>query len=210
MRRRTAGLAGLADAAATAGQWLSDRAPYPHSQRRLLDLPVPLLSPRRLRGMLQPRPDEQIIEIGPGTGLQSLHVAPLLTAGSLTVIDVQQEMLDHVSRRAAGRGISLRLVRADATSLPFEDATFDAGYLVTVLGEIADRSGVLAELRRVLRPGGRLVVGEFADRHHVPLGKLVRLTNGSGLRYVRHIGAPSAYYAEFVAWTPTNTACSSV
>ncbi|MGI8880318.1 MAG: class I SAM-dependent methyltransferase [Jatrophihabitans sp.] len=149
--------------------------------------------------MLHPTSDEQIVEIGPGTGLRSLQVARLLRTGELTVVDVRQELLDHVQRRAAQRGVRLRAVRADATSLPLDDATFDAGYLVNVLGEIPNRPALLGELRRVLKPGGRLIVGEFADRHHLPLGKLVRLANGSKLRYVRHTGAPLAYHAEFVA-----------
>jgi SAM-dependent methyltransferase len=183
--------------AAVAAAVLTDQAPYPYAQRLLLDIPLPLLTCRRLDAVLQPRPGEQLLEIGPGTGLQSLHVAPQLgLGGHLHILDIQQQMLDHVMARAARRSIaniSPHLAGADA--LPFPDAHFDAAYLVTVLGEIPRPQAALAELRRVLKPGGRLVVGEFADRHHLTLTTLIKLANDAGLHLRRRTGVPLAYYA---------------
>jgi ubiquinone/menaquinone biosynthesis C-methylase UbiE len=187
----------LAAAAAGAAVALTDQAPYPYAQRRLLDIPLPLLTRRRLDVLLQPRPGMRVLEIGPGTGLQSLHVAPRLGAdGELAVVDIQQQMLDHVMARAARLSIgniSPHLAGADA--LPFPDAHFDAAYLVTVLGEIPQRQAALRELRRVLKPGGRLVIGEFADRHHVTLPTLITMANAAGLSFRRRTGVPFAYYA---------------
>jgi ubiquinone/menaquinone biosynthesis C-methylase UbiE len=187
----------LAAGAAGVAAVLSDKAPYPYAQRHLLDIPLPLLTCRRLDALLQPRPGERMLEIGPGTGLQSLHVAPQLGAGGqLAIVDIQQQMLDHVMARAARHSIgniSPHLAGADA--LPFPNAHFDAAYLVTVLGEIPQRQAALAELRRVLKPGGRLVIGEFADRHHVTLPTLITMANAVGLSFRRRTGMPFAYYA---------------
>ena len=187
----------LAVGAACAAAALTDQAPYPYAQRRLLDIPLPLLTCRRLDVLLQPRPGQRILEIGPGTGLQSLHVAPQLgVGGELAIVDVQQQMLDHVMARADRRSIcTISPHLASAEALPFPDDSFDAAYLVTVLGEIPRPAAALAELRRVLKPGGRLVIGEFADRHHLTLTTLMRLANEAGLHFRRRTGIPLAYYA---------------
>ena len=68
-------------------------------------------------------------------------------------------------REAAKRGIAnIESTLGDAQALPYDDDSFDAAYLVTVLGEIPDQDAALRELARVVRPGGRLVVGElFGD-----------------------------------------------
>ncbi|MFJ4673437.1 class I SAM-dependent methyltransferase [Kitasatospora purpeofusca] len=190
-------LAGASAAAAATAWWVTDSAPYPYAQHRLLDLPLPFLSAERLAEQLQPLPGERILEIGPGTGLQSLQVAPRLGAdGRLDIVDIQQEMLDHVMRRAAGSGLGTIVpTLADARELPFEEATFDAAYLVTALGEIPDVPAALSELRRVLKPSGRLVVGEFFDRHQIRPAALARHANAAGLHVVRQSGPALAYFA---------------
>ncbi|MFJ2399523.1 class I SAM-dependent methyltransferase [Streptomyces sp. NPDC087843] len=111
-RIRWAVAAGAA-AALAAAWWLGDTAPYPYVQRGLLDVPLPLLTADRMDAVLQPRPGERILEIGPGTGPQSLHVAPQIgPEGRLDLLDIQQEMLDHVMCRAERDGLATILHRA--------------------------------------------------------------------------------------------------
>jgi ubiquinone/menaquinone biosynthesis C-methylase UbiE len=194
-------LAGTAGAVALAAGawWFSDQAPYPYAQRRLLDLQLPYLSTANLDAVLQPRPGERMLELGPGTGLQALHVAPQLgSQGHLDVLDVQPEMLDHVMRRAERSGVTtISPHRADARELPFEDGVFDAVYLVTALGEIPEPEKVLAEAARTLKQDGRLVVGEFFDRHWIPFGRLHRLADAQGLHVTARRGPTVAYLARF-------------
>ncbi|GAA3804025.1 hypothetical protein GCM10022403_042470 [Streptomyces coacervatus] len=190
-------LAGVSAAAAAAAWWASDSAPYPYAQRWILDLPLPFLTQERLNSLLRPQPGGRVLEIGPGTGLQALEVAPRLGPdGTLQIVDIQQQMLDHVMRRAADRGIdNIVPTLADARELPCESASFDAAYLVTALGEIPDFPSALKELRRVLKPTGRLVVGEFFDRHQVRPAALAHHANAAGLHLTRQIGSVMAYYA---------------
>ena len=100
-------------------------------------------------------------------------------------------------RRAAEQGIvNITPTEADATSLPYEEGTFDAAFLITVLGEIPDPRAVLGELRRVLKSAGRAVVGEiFIDPDFPRLAWLVRCARDAGLILDRRTGTPAAYFA---------------
>ena len=141
-----------------------------------------------------------MLEVGPGTGYYSLHTARWLEPdGTLEVLDIQQEMLDHTMRRAHALGISNIIpARGDAQALTYPDGHFDAAYLVATLGEIPVKERTLRELRRVLKPGGRLVVGESQpDPHMVSFDELRMLADVAGLSYERRVGGRLGYFASF-------------
>ena len=102
-------------------------------------------------------------------------------------------------RRAASENVAgLEPVRGDAQSLPFPDAMFDAAVLVATLGEIPDQDRALRELRRVLKPGGRLVVGEGQpDPHHVRIDDLRARAASARFRCTRQHGGRLGYLARF-------------
>jgi SAM-dependent methyltransferase len=194
--------AALLAAAAGAVAWLRrNPSACPYSQRFFVEAPHPLVTRARLREILAPAPGERLLELGPGTGYYSLPVAEsLVPGGALELLDVQQEMLDHTMRAAAERGIdNLVPTLGDAREMPYGDDRFDGAYLVTVLGEVPDQDAALRELARVVRPGGRVVVGELmADPHYVGAGSLRGRAEGAGLRYERRRGGPLGYFARFV------------
>jgi ubiquinone/menaquinone biosynthesis C-methylase UbiE len=165
-------------------------------------LPRPFITRTRLREILAPKSGEQVLEVGAGTGYYSIHVARWLEPGGiLDVLDIQQEMLDQTVRRAHELSVSNTIpVRGDAQGLPYPDNRFDAAYLNFVLGEIPDQDAALRELRRSLKPGGRLVVGEaFTDPHMVRFGVLRTRAEAAGLEFERRLGGPLGYYARFAA-----------
>ena len=181
--------------------WRKNPSACPYGQRFWVEAPHPLITRERLREVLEPQPGERVLEIGPGTGYYTLELASWIEPGTLEILDLQQEMLDHTMRRAADRGLdNLVPTPADATSLPYEDDSIDAVVLVAVLGEIPDQDAAVREVARVLKPGGRLVVGElFGDPHYTSPGALRRRGEAAGLRFDFRSGPALGYFARLVA-----------
>lgn len=180
--------------------WRKNPSACPYSQRFWVQAPHPIITRDRLREVLAPQPGERVLEVGPGTGYYTLDVADWVgTEGKVEILDLQQEMLDHTMARAAERGIeTISPTRADATEMPYEDGGFDAAYLITVLGEIPDQDAALRELARVLKPGGRLVVGELmGDPHYVALNKMRLRAAGVGLAFEQRSGNALGFFARF-------------
>jgi SAM-dependent methyltransferase len=191
-------LAVLAAAVAVALWWRRNPSACPYSQRFWVQAPHPLITRARLREALAPQPGERILEVGPGTGYYSLPVAEWLGPnGTLEIFDLQQDMLDHTSVRAREAGLgNVVATQGDARSLPYGDDAFDGAFLVTVLGEVPDQEAALRELARVVRPGGRVVVGELiGDPHWVSPSALERRGQAAGLRLERRIGSLLGYFA---------------
>ena len=182
--------------------WRKNPSACPYSQRFWVDAPHPLITRERLRDVLAPVPGERILEIGPGTGYYTLDMAEWVgTDGAIEIFDLQQEFLDHTMERARERSLANVVpTQGDATSLPYETDSVDAVVLTAVLGEIPDQAAALQEIARVLKPGGRLVVGElFGDPHFTSPGALERAGGDAGLRLVRRSGPALGYFARLEA-----------
>jgi SAM-dependent methyltransferase len=180
--------------------WRKNPSACPYSQRFWVEAPHPFITRARLREVLEARQGERVLEVGPGTGYYTLDVAEWVGPdGSVDILDLQQEMLDHTMRRAGERTLAnITPTQSDATALPFQNETFDAAFLVTVLGEIPDQDAALRELARVLKPGGRLVVGELlGDPHYVALGPMRLRAAAAGLGFERRSGNALGYFARF-------------
>ena len=187
--------------AAVALWWRRNPSACPYSQRFWVEAPHPLITRARLREILAPEPGERVLEIGPGTGYYTVDLAEWVGPdGTVEVFDLQQEMLDHTIGHARERGLwNVSATRGDAQELPYEEDSFDAAILIATLGEIPDQDAALREVARVLRPGGRLIVGElFGDPHCVAPGALERRARGAGLRIEERAGPKVGYFARLV------------
>lgn len=198
MRPRTVlAAAGLATLGA-ALWWRKNPSACPYGQRFWVEAPHPIITRERLRAVLRPEAGERLLEIGVGTGYYSLDLARWTgPEGTLELFDLQQKFLDHVMRAAGEQGLAnLVPTQGDATALPYEDASVDAVVLTAVLGEIPDTAAALREIRRVLKPGGRLVVGElFGDPHFTTLASLKAQGAATGLDYQEHSGNWFGFFA---------------
>jgi ubiquinone/menaquinone biosynthesis C-methylase UbiE len=194
-------IAGGAAVAGAALWWRKNPSACPYSQRFWVQAPHPFITRERLRSVLAPEPGERLLEIGPGTGYYTLDLAGWVgPQGSVEIFDLQPEMLDHTMRRATEAGFAnVSPTQGDAQALPYEDASFDAVVLITVLGEIPDQDAAMAEIARVLRPGGRLVVGElFGDPHYTSPTALRERADSAVMRFEERSGPSLGYFARLV------------
>ncbi|MFP5283548.1 MAG: demethylmenaquinone methyltransferase [Actinomycetes bacterium] len=147
-----------------------------------------------------PQPGEVVLDLAAGTGTSS---EPFRAAGATVVAtDLSLGMLEVGRRRLP----ALHFVAGDALRLPYADASFDAVTISFGLRNVEDVDAALRELRRVTRPGGRLVVCEFSTPTWRPfralyanylvaaLPRLARLVSSNPVAY--------AYLAESIAAWP--------
>jgi ubiquinone/menaquinone biosynthesis C-methylase UbiE len=98
----------------------------------------------------------RVLDLGTGPGTSAIELARAAPRSRLVGLDLSAAMLARARRRAAAAKLPLPLVRADATRLPFAAGSFDGAAGHSVLYLVPDPAAVLGELRRVVRPGGRV------------------------------------------------------
>lgn len=101
----------------------------------------------------------RILEIGCGEGRLSIDLRK--RGAIVTGADASADMLAAARANAAAADSSVDFVRAEATHLPFADASFDLVFAKTVLCFVGEADDMFRDMARVLRPGGRLVIGEL-------------------------------------------------
>jgi demethylmenaquinone methyltransferase/2-methoxy-6-polyprenyl-1,4-benzoquinol methylase len=140
-----------------------DVAPRYDLVNDLLALGQTRLWRRAVVNAVRPMPGERILDLAAGTGTSS---APFSDRGAFVVpCDFSLGMLAVGHQRQP----ELPFVAGDALHLPFADATFDAATISFGLRNVVDPAGALAEIHRVVRPGGRLVICEFSHPVWAPV-----------------------------------------
>jgi len=110
-----------------------------------------------------------VLEIGGGTGANLAHYQPAVT--SLTLTEPDGSMLKRLERHAQQAAPSALVLRAPAEDLPFDDDTFDTVVSTLVLCRVDDQPRAVREIRRVLRPEGRLLFLEHVRGADAKLAK---------------------------------------
>jgi ubiquinone/menaquinone biosynthesis C-methylase UbiE len=134
--------------------------------------------------------EPDVLEIGPGPGGLAVELARRAASMRLTGVDIDPAMVDRAALRARREGLDGRLafVVGDVAALPFPDASFDLVTSSFSVHHWPDAATGFAEIRRVLRPGGRAIVYDLSDRWgHLerkapPLAKAAALGGFAGAR----------------------------
>lgn len=163
------------------------------------------------------RPGERILDLAGGTGDLAAGMARRTgRSGSVVLSDINGRMLARGRDRLADAGVAgnLEVVQADAEDLPFADASFD---LVTIgfgLRNVTDKPAALAEMKRVLAPGGRALVLEFSKPAVPGLDKLYDIYSFSVLPRLGRLVADDEdsyrYLAESIRMHPNQDTLRSM
>jgi phosphatidylethanolamine/phosphatidyl-N-methylethanolamine N-methyltransferase len=146
----------------------------------------PTLHPGRLRAIqrMDIQPGERVLEVGIGTGI---NLALYPKHCSVTGIDFSSSMLEKARERAAKGLRNVRLLQMDAADLKFADDSFDIVYAPYLISVVPDPVKVAREMRRVCRPGGRIIfLNHFLSANPI-LGHIERMISP----FTIHIGFKS-------------------
>lgn len=122
-------------------------------------------------------PGMRVLDVACGSGALARELARAAgPGGEVLGIDLSRAMLQRARRRPPHRGAApIRYELGDALALPASDATYDAATVAFGLRNVVDYAGCLAEMRRVVRPGGRVVVLELATARR-GIGRVIART----------------------------------
>ena len=129
----------------------------------------------RLVRLAAPVPGEKVLDVGCGTGAVAIAIKPRVVEGEVHGIDASPEMIEVAQEKAAKARLDIDFQVALIEAIPFPDGAFDLVTSSLMLHHLPDdlkRKG-LAEIRRVLKPGGRFLAMDFAAQGHGPIGHLL-------------------------------------
>ena len=175
-------------------------APCPAALSWLVHNPLRRRTMRPVLDRVGIQPGERVLELGPGPGAFTVDAARRAgPQGRIIAVDIQPEMIAWVEERVREAGLSnVETHVAGAYELPLESESIDRAFLVTVLPEIPDQNRALAELWRVLKPGGRLsITEEFMDPDYPFPRETIRRVEAAGFELVQRFGNLWVYTVNF-------------
>ena len=129
-------------------------------------------------GLLKLPEDAKILELGCGSGyLWQENVSRIPAGWSITLSDLSPGMLDAAWRNLVVTGRAFQFKEIDAQAIPFEDETFDAVIANHMLYHVLDRAKAFSDIRRVLKPKGRLFATTIGNDHLKEISNWIRRIN---------------------------------
>lgn len=124
---------------------------------------------RQMRHDLLVKARGKVVELGAGTGLNLEHYPDSIE--SLTLVEPDPHMTRRLREKLVDSGREAEVVEAPGEDLPFPDSSFDTAVVTLVLCTVPDQPATIAELARILKPGGQLLFLEHVRAHHPDLAK---------------------------------------
>jgi SAM-dependent methyltransferase len=147
-------------------------------------------APSQAIALLDLAPDAIIADIGAGSGYYSFRISPLIPEGKVIAVDIQQEMLDYLSKEAATREITnVQPHLGTIESIQLPDNTLDAALFVDAYHEFSHPAEMLKSIHSALKPGGKIYLLEYrAEDPRVPIKPLHKMTAAQATKEFEAIG----------------------
>lgn len=157
-------------------------APYYDLLNRLLSLGIDTIWRKKAIALLREKQPKMVLDVATGTADLALETARQLHAEQIIGVDISTQMLEIGREKVAKKGLSkvIQLREGDSENLPFPNNTFDAITVAFGVRNFEDLERGLAEMQRVLKPGGQLVVLEFSKPRVFPFRQIFNF-------YFKHI-----------------------
>jgi len=167
---------------------------------RVISLGIDMRWRRRALRALALRPGARVLDVATGTADLAILTAESEASATVVGIDPSERMLAVGREKVARRGLEQRveLRSGDAESLPFGDASFDAVSIAFGIRNVPDRDRALAEMARVTRPGGRVVVLELSEPPRGFFGPFARFHMHTLVPYVGGLISGASEYKYLV------------
>lgn len=147
-------------------------------------------APSKAIALLDLAPDTIIADIGAGSGYYSFRIAPLIPKGKVIAIDIQRQMLNHLTAESGRLGITNvipHLGTVESVELP--PASIDAALMVDAYHEFSHPAEMLASIRSALKPGGKIYLIEYrAEDPEVPIKELHKMTEKQAVLELEALG----------------------
>ena len=162
-----------------------------------------------------PNKGDHLLDLAGGTGDIAKRMVPSIgPSGKITVSDINPNMLKLAEQKLKGLDVELAFVVADAEQLPFEDQSFDLITMAFGLRNVTDKQQALKEMKRCLKPGGKVVILEFSKVKHPMLSKLYDVYSFKALPVLGKLVAQDAdsyrYLAESIRKHPDQLTLKSM
>ncbi|WP_319407616.1 methyltransferase domain-containing protein [uncultured Desulfosarcina sp.] len=157
------------------------------------------LSPKKLIHRLELKENFNVLEIGPGPGYFSPHIARKIPNGKLVLLDIQEEMLNFAKKRLQKRKINnVVYLLTSGSNFDIDSHFFDRVFMVTVIGEVENKEKYLQEIHRVMKMNGILSISELAgDPDKLDINELQSLVTKFGFKTKKIFGNKRNYTINF-------------
>ena len=148
------------------------------------------------------QPDDVIADIGAGSGYHVFKMAPMINKGQIYAIDIQEEMLNEIQKKANNKGVqNVNLIKGGEKSANLPENSVDKVLMVDVYHEFSFPKEMMASIKKALRPNGKIFLVEYRGEDPlIPILKVHKMTEKQAIKEMKTAGFKLMENIENLPW----------